>query len=491
MVNRIIQILILLSCFGKVSITVGESLEQQAKSILAKNCSECHGNTKRESDPNFDVTDWKYLTSPRTKLVVPGRAVDSRIIKRVHSKEMPPETRPPVSSEEEVVLVNWIKNGAKSWNSSNREFIGKQYVSTMIGMDFRGMGKQAKNFRYVSLANLYNEGVPDIEIVRTQEAVAKVMNFLARGQSDIKRTVVLDELGLVVRIDLRLFGWTADDWIDILKQYPYGDGGLSVRADWFCINVSQPPLYYKIRGIPATEAEFEKLLRIKSDSLIRRAGVIDSQVAVHNRLFKRYETENGFYWKTLNVKDDNPSSVLESPTKFKSDYNVSLYSLKNNLLGFAVFERDEKNPKVFNRKDDVDIDAEFDPTKVVGDPHSVPMISCVCCHVYGLQPNVRDVTGGTAVDFLEKDKNSYMQSITKLADTLEPLRVVAERYNRPVDLDCAARDRGTTVHGLSTVIQSRKDMLSLTPLLSGRTVSRKTWQNVLVGQDTKTERREP
>ena len=470
---------VIILCF--VSVAQGQNdLPSAAQKVLKDHCYECHGN-KRESDPNFDVSDWHYLTKDKLTLVVPGSPKESRIVQRVLATpvEMPPETRTPLTVEEQKILVDWIKEGAKPWEPPlGRKYVDDQYISEMKGLDINKAGRVSLNYRYLSLANLYNDGATDKEIECTQESVSKVMNFLAHGQTKVTPATILDELGLVIRIDLRDYGWTRDNWDMVVQAYPFGNGLRFMRADWFCVNVSQPPLYYALRGIPEDEKDFERMLKIKPASMVRRAGITDSNVAIHNRLFRRFETEDGYYWKSSNIKDDNKSSVLDVDN-FKSDYSVSLYSLKNGLLGFAVFEPDEKDKTKFLRQDNVDIDAEFDPTKVVGTPHSTPMISCVTCHTHGLQPNVRDVTGGTAVAFLQQDKERYLRAYQQLPGTLEPLRTVADRYNRPVDLERASADRGMDQQSFGKLISTRQEFIELRPLLEGRTVTRKLWQDTL------------
>jgi len=393
---------------------------------------------------------------------------------------MPPEGHKPLSKDEIDILKNWIELGAKTWDVEDRPFIDSQYVTSMIGIDIneaRKRGLPTKDFRYLSLDNLWNDGVSNENLVKVQDAVSKVMNLVSRVESR-KRTEVLDVLGLVIRIDLRDYGLTPADWKKIIEKYPYGNGLSYVWADWFCVNVSVPPLYYDLRKIPLLESDFEKGLGIKPEAILRRAGINDSQVALMGeRKFLRFETRDGVYWKSLNIKEGNLSTAVDHQ-KFKPDYSVSMYSLPNDLFGFAVFQRDEDNDQIFRRVDSVDIDAEFDPTKISGTPHIIPMLSCVTCHIHGTQPNVRDVTGGTAVDFLQQDKEPYIRAVREVSETLEPIRSVAERYNRPVDLNRASNDLGIDRSEMQTLIKTKPSLSELGPLNVGKTVSRRLWQDV-------------
>ena len=180
--------------------------------------------------------------------------------------------------------------------------------------------------RYLLLTNLNNNSSITVDEMRSHRAAAsKLLNSLS-WKREIRLPVALDPATQsVFQFDIRWYGWTAETWEQILTLYPYGVvhgedrkvrevekeiASLTgtrmayVRADWFVANVSQPPLYEKVLKIPKTLAELEKdLLFIDSERAFReddllRAGMLKSNVSLHNRMVERLETRYGAYWRS-------------------------------------------------------------------------------------------------------------------------------------------------------------------------------------------------
>ena len=492
---RVLLILIMLLATASVQ---AQSLEIESQQILTKHCYECHGR-KRESDPNFNVVDHRYLTS--RDLVVPGSVDKSKVMKRILDNEMPPVERPRMTPEEISTLSRWIEEGAKSWESDKREPLSSNYVSKVIGMDLLDIGpEESIHMRYLTLTDLYQDGASPEEIETTHRAITKVMNSLVsiKVQDPIepKEITPLDVLGLVVRIDLRDYKWTAEDWRKVVEKNPYtSNNSLVIPAVGFCWLVTRGDLYYELLDIPQTELELERALGVQRDDRAVWAGVDSSPVSVHNRLLVRRNSNLGYYWKALNVLEEGEGKdIFHDTLSFKRDYVVGLFTLASGYPGFVTFINDE-NPTNGKRVEDVDIEAESDPTRLAGEGSKVRVaVSCIGCHTFGPQVNVRDVVRQGAIgtenelqlisrrfvpqeeldNLLEKDKQTYPQ----IHGSGEPYREVISRFNRPVDLQRAAAESNTTPETLFDLIRSRSELRSMglgSLLEKGNTVTRKSW----------------
>lgn len=476
----------------------------RVRELLRTHCYECHG-LRRESDPNFDVTDYDYLTNRKAGLVVPGDTAASRVLQRAGGDrpEMPPRDsgKLTLSKDEKALLYNWIKDGAKTWDAprSARDLLSDVYTRDAIGLyAITQKPSDLTHYRYLELVTLFNEGVSADEIKVHHDAVSKVCNSATDPDHMIKQNVeplVLDELGLVIRLDLRAYGWTGEDWDQIRALNPYGVGlSGALRADWFCYALSRPRAYYALTGTPKRELDLERKLGVDRSKASVRAGVTDSPVSAHDRLIVRRETKyGGYYYRGLNVLE--PTSVVKTALDFPHKYVTAMYELPNHRPAFVAFEAENKEQRVNGvRSDDVDPRAEADPAKTSGSFTPLVPVSCVCCHTTAVQPNVRDVVRTGIVvrgdGLLDRVKSEFVPQ-TELTKILmddrqryinnigvdEPLKPVVLRYNRPLNLQRAAADRGVEPNVLSKLINDKVSLwdLGLRPLLDGRTVTRDAW----------------
>lgn len=99
------------ACAGEVD------FNRDVKPILAKNCFVCHGpdNSHRMANLRLDLRD--AATAPRKKgpAIVPGKAVDSRVVQRIKDADdpMPPaETGNKLTPEQIATIEKWIAQGA-------------------------------------------------------------------------------------------------------------------------------------------------------------------------------------------------------------------------------------------------------------------------------------------------------------------------------------------------------------------------------------------
>src|SRR5262245_14478072 len=96
------------------------SYERDIRPILARRCTVCHNAKKRENVElsgglALDTREGVVAGTARTRVVVPGRAAESEIMRRLgdpdEERRMPLQDRPLPASERELI-GRWIDAGA-------------------------------------------------------------------------------------------------------------------------------------------------------------------------------------------------------------------------------------------------------------------------------------------------------------------------------------------------------------------------------------------
>ena len=171
----------------------------QARAILKKYCSECHG-TKPGS---FDVLDYSQITEKRpVPFVNPTR---SQIIEFIEDGSMPPGGRARPSESEVAILQKWMIEDAP-------RFFKEYDEPTVLRAVFENWKKQNSpgNFRYISLAHRVDDGsefkILESEQLRLQSALAA-----STTPDHSVELIPVDEAATVFRIDIEKLGWTARD----------------------------------------------------------------------------------------------------------------------------------------------------------------------------------------------------------------------------------------------------------------------------------------
>ena len=208
--------------------------------------------------------------------------------------------------------------------------------------------------RYFTLNNLYNNpNVSADQLCLTRAAPAKVVNSLT-WRDDVVPLRAVDANEIVFAVDIHKLGWTAETWKTVLSHYPYGlrypdhpdqtlkgfdrdiqqalDGveePVHVRADWFIVTATRPPLYHTLMYddfLPElkkrrtdrqdganpkkmTDRDLEDYLGIDvvgnifgPDPQAARAGFAQSGVSGQNRLVERHPLNGRAYWKSYDFK---------------------------------------------------------------------------------------------------------------------------------------------------------------------------------------------
>jgi len=205
----------------------------------------------------------------------------------------------------------------------------------------------------------------------------------------------------LVRIDIRDYDWTGEDWRivsegvyaeavrnagfsveaweDLAEVYPYAidpssDPLMSViadatqasvpimDADWFARFGSQSPYYDVLLKLTDDVIDLERRIGVDADYEISkgnvvRAGFTGSGVSDHNRMLERFDLpRQGYYWKSYDFAEDRgaqlllthpdgPSSVSQlssGTTPFEHDGGEMIFSLPNGLQGYYLSEADGK-----------------------------------------------------------------------------------------------------------------------------------------------------
>ena len=393
-------------------------LNSKALTILQQNCGNlgCHGGPDRYS---FDVRDPASLLA--AKVIQSGNASGSELIRRLEAGIMPlggykGQRGVKLPAEDIQILRQWIDAGGPESpqlpRSVQRQFISESQLLAAIIRDLVSAPETDRPYlRYYSLANLWNSvDVEESELELYRMALSKLVNHLS-WEKVITQPRQLGFENMVLRIDLRNYGWTAETWRKIIASYPYGleRSGLSqsiervqalsgvslpyIRVDWFIANASTPPLYHTILRLPRTLDELETLLHVHAtfdveQNLARRFGLRNSGVSRNNRAMERHSTVYGAYWKSFDFAGNNPGqNIFRDPLDLRADGGEVIFNLPNGLQAYFIADRQGKR-----------IDAA--PVNIVRDRTNPddPVVrngrSCMGCHVSGM--NVfRDEISGT------------------------------------------------------------------------------------------------
>jgi serine/threonine-protein kinase len=409
--------------------------------------------------------------------------------------------------------------------------------------------------RYFSLANIATDPTVDEGTLRLyRAALSKVMNSLS-WESHIVVPRAVDRQGTVFAVDTTDLGWDRRNlWDEVLKEYPYGlthnyDSNAKlqrlsqfvtratgtdlpcVRADWFIVTATRPPLYHKILDLPENVLDLEKALDVDvekaflNDALVR-AGMIQSGVSRQNRLIERLPTRYGAYWKSYDFLENNDrSDMIQFPLgpdfganpfrqrAFKQAGGEVLFHLPNGLQGYLLINARGE------RLDTASVQVIEDPDRTAGSVVVVNGLSCIACHSNGVKRAKDILRTQSAVDgsdlaklqklhpepqvmdlYFAKDEARFQKALTasvgpflqlgadrgKAIDKFqEPVKVVAQHYFGEVTLEQAARELGIdNPRNLQAVIprSTRLRSLGLAPLADGTPIKRASWEGTFVVQ---------
>ncbi len=545
--------LLLVVCASGTPFASADELADKARTILEERCGNCHGKVNPQSDLN--VLDHAYLME--NGYLTAGNLDESELWVRVSASDedvvMPPSE--PLPPEEIAIIQQWIDAGAIAPSESvlRRPFVSVADNFAAIAADLRQYPEEDyPRLRYFSITHLHNNAtVSDADLQVYRAALSKLLNSLS-WEPEIHLPVPIDEFGTIVRVDLARIGWDKHgQWQRMLTEYPYGmsyntardeqlqrdatfvyDATVShipvVRADWFVARAGVPPLYHDLLQLPDgpnTAAEIEKMLQVDviddfEQNLLARAGFIKSNVSQHNRLVDRHPAAYGAYWKSYDFGSSaGVNSLTQNPlgpkyprnrhnrVAFEHDGGELIFNLPNGLQGYLLV--DGKGARI-NRGP---INVVFDSKKPLGNNEVINGISCMVCHVHGMQPFVDDIRRGHGVQgadavkvdrlfppqekmnqLVEKDRNRFLTSLdeatgpfvrgdgdqTPITEFREPVGAIARQYTNNLTFEDVASEVGVEDHAKLLVLFDTPAYrrFGLGVLVDDKVISRDMWEKL-------------
>lgn len=495
-------------------------LGTRAVEVLKSRCYQCHGSSSRIA--GLDVLDRGVLVENRgtperpLAFITPGVPSESILMDAINSDFMPPTEAGEVTEDERQLLVEWIESGAEFPPGRNVQFVSTLTQLEAVRALLLAVDSQDRPFmRFFSIAHLQNNrSITEDDLRLYRAALSKTLHSLTwEREIHLPKVVPGTEESLLV-IDLRDFGWEREGlWAEIMRGYRYGldfehveDRALRnagtdvalltgadvpiVRADWFIVNATRPPLYHRLLEIPSTLGELEERLGVDFEQAfdrrrLMRAGFSRSGVSRQNRLLERHQPPNTeYYWISYDffprrergdlirfpLGPERPENPYEK-FAFSHDGGEIIWRLPNGMQGYMLVAADGR------RIDAGPIEVVFDAKSSLGSPLITNGVSCIHCHRNGMITEWRDEVreaapfGGAisqAVRELyppademarqvEQDRRSFLAALEQvcgpylrvgddadraISDFPEPVGKVVEWYLRDLDLTGLACELG-------------------------------------------------
>jgi hypothetical protein len=504
----------------------GENLQPTAKVLkkeLLNSCYGCHIQTKDyEAAFLHQFGDFSKVGVVNRYAGV-GTVNSSVLYNQVEINRMPTQGHLPLAQKTALLksIQAWIEAGSPLLeNVTPQKAKDESYLIRVIAKDLALLKGKASTTRYISLVHLYNNPETQVRLPKIREAVFKLVNSLS-WQGKLVRPTILDQAGLVLRIDLADYSWTVDQWKSIERAYPYildhwqlggtdrqvmtnlvqatGTVTPIVRADWMVSQVSIPPLYNVFISLPETAAQLETHLGINvaenvaSASNVIRWAFASSGVSQHNRMIERHNIgQGGYYWKSYDFDGDegdkdvrkNPLGIGAVKTSGKDAFKHAggeiIFSLPNGLQGYMLVAANGKRIDVAP----VEIVSDIEQP----DRNVVNGLSCMRCHSEGLIRKEDQVASSqnlsqfssesrAAVESLyrsrkpefksifEKDIARFQSSLGQLGiNGAEPIREAVAVYNSPVSRSLLLSELGLTPDTLQDILNRLGSLKTQSPL---------------------------
>ena len=477
-------------------------LADAANRVFRKHCFSCHGQQFKAPGLNFG--SYETLVHPVEGRVMSfltgGDPANSLIWKRIANGTMPPKSQQVQMTAQEKDTINaWIAAGAPRWPKAKavRTRVTELDVQQAILAHLNSLPESARRHqRYFTFAHLHNNPLlSDEELAMFKAALSKAINSLT-WESEIVVPQPVDSNQTVYVVDLRDLDWTDQNhWNKLFDStprtndeqhegYPYGLEfqesqlerlaedifrlaetklhKLRVRADWFVVKATRPPLYHELLELPDTATALERRLEVdtiqdwKQPDLMRGA-VIRSKVSTHNRLLDRHRALHGAYWISYDFKTSRGTvSLPEKPLgpnfeghpfpqlAFVQDGGEAVFTLPNGLNGYYLLDGQKK------RIARGPIEIVRDSNETSGTPEIVTGLSCLVCHKHGVvrfEDVIRRTTRlqgderrkledlFTPVDKmnerLTKDEEKFLTALLKAVQPFVPVSSIDELRNLP------------------------------------------------------------
>ncbi|AZV79879.1 hypothetical protein EBB79_19675 [Parasedimentitalea marina] len=397
--------------------SVNPALQSEVDGLVETHCRSCHGpgQTFQSAFYTGDLRD--IARDPA--VVIPGDPNASPLYESVASNRMPIRTK--MTPTELQTMADWIKalaNVTPPATSAARpaaetatailpNFAGGTFEEQMFAasQDLLSITELNRPFiRYMSFANI---PLPEVDcsldgalrnpMTYLHAGLNKFINSVSRANDLMRVQPVANTDGSLVRIDIRDYGWTIEDWqalttaaytsgsadagwtpeawADLASTYPFavqpdsqailstvsGMTGAAVpilRAEWFVRHASQSPYYDLLLRLPGDIRVLETRMGVDVDSAIQRGSVLRtgfvsgaSGVSDFNRMLERHGlARDGYYWKSYDFAGDTgEQSLIQHPDGpalvpglssdtdgFEHDGGEMIFSLANGMQGYYL-----------------------------------------------------------------------------------------------------------------------------------------------------------
>lgn len=414
------------------------AIEREVQQLFELRCVECHGrdlpaNKRKGNKQMFLDARSARAELELLKVLVVGNPADSTLVQKVvensEDHRMPPKGDR-LSETQVALLRQWIAGNAPgAVNGPPTTALKRGDLFKSVYEDLQSASSDDRpHLRYLSLHNLRNAGDEPAALQAYRAGVSKALNSLST-EAQISVPAALGPDRVLLRLDLRAYGWDKDKWDLLAAAYPYdieptvltrveketrqmtGTVVPIIRADWFVFAATQPPFYEKLLtapgypgGLPNSDARLEQQLGIHTlenirNGRVQRAAFTDSGVSESNRMIERHGlARGGYYWKSYDFANERGSGdLVRNPlgplgagfrAAFQHDGGEIIWSLPNGLQGYLLS----------NAKGNVVARA---PTGIVKDPLGpqgavINGISCMHCHSAGMrQPKGAEANVGS------------------------------------------------------------------------------------------------
>jgi tetratricopeptide (TPR) repeat protein len=469
----------------------------RTKEIFETRCFKCHG-LNGQAEAGVFILDRERLVAERQ--VIPGDK-SSKLLRLIETGFMPAdlfETGEKLPEEEVKAVRTWIEAGAPEFLPAKREprtFLRDEALVAEIVRDLSQLPeRERKHMRYFSIAHLYNAGVPgerpevsEDELEGHRIGLAKLLNSLS-WQKRISIPLPVDQSRTLLRIDLRDYSWTPDNWRKVVESYPYGiryagadlvaqlSGAVLpyIRADWFVRTAARPPLYHALLDLPDKVRDLEKRLGVDGvknfadEKRMFRAGLRKSGVSRNNRVIERHEAAHGAYWRSYDFATSvAEQNIFKNPLELDPAGGEMIFNLPNGLQGYMITSAGG------DRIDEAPTNIVFD--KGASDPVVRTGISCMKCHYAGMKvftddmrPVLTQLAGSkptfdlakalvlyapqaTIDSSLKGDAEAYRRAIEAAGgkvssnERTEPVNALSRKYEDDLTVGQAAAEAGLDV----------------------------------------------
>jgi mono/diheme cytochrome c family protein len=408
---------------------VPEAVEHAADVVFDKACRTCHGPGQRNDStfPMHDIAD--LAASPAA--VTPGDPDKSPVYASIARNRMPLGAKlTPAELDQIKAWIIAVGEADKAKAAAPAaplaaapvasadpaqprpevkipRFVGGDYSQLMLAAVADLQATEERDRRYMRYFSFADTALPPVDCTQTgmeanpmaflHGALNKFINSVSRAPRLRKVDPVAGTDGALVKIDIRDFGWTEDDWVslstgaytegaqeagfteqswaDLATVYPYAadpasDSLLGVLADgtgaavpmlsasWFTHFGSEGPFYDMLLRLPPDIRELEARMGVDVNHNIQTADVAragfgegSSGVSDHNRMIERHDLpRGGYYWKSydfagsgndqsLLLHPDGPNETPNLPSQteaFHHDGGEMIFSLNNGMQGYYL-----------------------------------------------------------------------------------------------------------------------------------------------------------